>query len=229
MASSEAVHVPVTMSPSLTMPSSAEAKHASRLASPRLLLAALGAICVLTAGGLVAMDSLPALPALPLVIEEYDCPMDRLHDAYRVQTDFKSKRFGQCSQICLKPSLKKVAEKHGVQYGSTCAQEGCTRLVDIEKVSGQLVAFFECPEDHPDLLRASEAGRAAHAHAADGNTKSHVEPHAHGHGQVDGAVSGHSSRAEGAPLASPHEKESHEPQFVQPIFAHSNTRHHNHD
>lgn len=73
------------------------------------------------------------------------CEEGRLQDAYRINLDEASDRFGQCAQICLSPSLKGVAANHGVLFGSKCPQLGCRDRLDETEKSGQRVIFFACP------------------------------------------------------------------------------------
>lgn len=75
------------------------------------------------------------------------CEHGRLQDAYRMNLDKSSDRFGQCAQICLSPSLKGVAANHGVLFGSRCPQLGCRDRLDETEKSGQRVIFFACPRD----------------------------------------------------------------------------------
>lgn len=83
----------------------------------------------------------------------YDCPDDKLQGAYRVSTSRKDKHYGCCSQICLSPGLRSVATKHGVRYGSTCSEQGCTEFLGEDTNAGQHFYLFSCPEE---VIRAHQ-------------------------------------------------------------------------
>jgi hypothetical protein len=76
----------------------------------------------------------------------YDCPDDKIQDAYRISVGKKDKHYGHCSQVCLSPGLRNVAAKHGVRYGSSCIEQGCADFVGEDSNAGQHFYLFTCPQ-----------------------------------------------------------------------------------
>jgi len=81
-----------------------------------------------------------------LGVAEHTCPSDKLQDAYRISHSQKDAHYGHCSHICLSPGLKKVAGNHGVQYGSTCQEQGCTEYAGSDSKAGQHFFLYKCPD-----------------------------------------------------------------------------------
>lgn len=86
--------------------------------------------------------ALALTPSLAL----YDCPKDKIQDAYRISVSKKDKHYGCCSQVCLSPGLRNVAGKHGVRYGSSCINEGCVDFILEDSNAGQHFYLFKCPD-----------------------------------------------------------------------------------
>ncbi|KAG8465728.1 hypothetical protein KFE25_005298 [Diacronema lutheri] len=100
-------------------------------------------------------DGKPALTQLPLSAAgasafepcppagqtEYRCSDNALTDAMALDGD----AVGLCSQICLPPSLWKVAQRHGVTQG-TCAEHGMTAFRYVASRAGVKYNVYAVPE-----------------------------------------------------------------------------------
>jgi hypothetical protein len=134
------------------------------------------------------------------------CATNRLHDAFRMNTDEKSVHFGQCAQICLNPGLRGVAEKHGVRFGSTCFREGCRNKVAEGDKSGQHIYFFGC--EPPEPLDEPPHGR--HHHERDHHRSEHVDaPSNHTQADADADEPPHGRQHAALPTPEPTPEERH--------------------
>jgi hypothetical protein len=62
------------------------------------------------------------------------------------------KRQSECRMVCLTPGLAKIASKHGLLYGQTCARLDCTRPVGGFLKFGFQTFRFACDGPGPDGL-----------------------------------------------------------------------------